>query len=75
MNEKIKARQVSVEEIEFELASFEAKSKQFPDMVEYKEQAMSLSHIVESLRNETPYNGPDIVWVDLDTFSELKNEH
>jgi hypothetical protein len=74
MNEKIKAREVSVEEIEFELASLVAKSKQFPDIVEYKEQVMALKHIVESMKNKTPYIGDDVVWVDVDTFSELKND-
>ena len=74
MDEHIKAREVSVQEVEFELASLEAKSKQFPDIVEYKEQSMSLRQIVESLSNKTPYTGPDVVWVDVDTFSELKNE-
>lgn len=74
MNERIKAKEVSVDEIEFELTSLEAKSKQFPDVVKYKEQAISLKHMVDSIKNKTPYNGPAVVWVDVDAFSEVKNE-
>ena len=74
MNENIKAREVSVDEIEFEMATLEAKSKQFPDIVEYREQAISLKQIIESIKNKTPYTGPDVVWVDVETFSELNYE-
>lgn len=74
MNERIKVSEVSIEKIEFELASLEARSKQFPDVVEYKEQATSLRRMVESIRNKTPYVGPAVVWVDVVPSSGSMNK-
>lgn len=64
MNDKIRVREVSVDELNFEIASLEAKLKQFPEVTQYKEQITGLIQMRDSLENGTQLNGPAVVWLD-----------